>query len=224
MAITEGMEVPGILGEAMKPKPRRTTSISPGGVLVDEDTGAVIARGNAPVSTARPEYQWVKRNGQYVEIPKGSAQPGDEPRDAVADRQQAATDAARDERLMTVQETARLATALRNHEGFAGTFGLYGSYIPTVRQSTAEAEDILKSLQGLLTLANTGKLKGVLSNSDMLLLQRASTTLTNRMGEKAAGEELDRIIEVMGRAAAKLQTAGGDDVDAFIDSVLGPMP
>jgi hypothetical protein len=113
----------------------------------------------------------------------------------------------------TANEAKRLASALVNHKGFGGVFGLAGSYIPTINQDTADGEQLLGSLQSMLTMENMGKMKGVLSDSDMKVLRQASTTLSNRMGDAAARAELNRVIEVMGRVGGEGPTAGMPSMD-----------
>lgn len=148
-----------------------------------------------------PDQQWVIRNGKVTPIPRGTAQPGDQPYDEVAARQQYGAADPQAEAVDTAQEVVRIATALRDSPGFAGAFGVVSSRMPTMRQGTADAEVLLNSLRSLLTLENTGKLKGVLSNADMELLRQASSTLSAQMSEPAAKAELTRLIQVMGRVA-----------------------
>lgn len=118
------------------------------------------------------------------------------------------------EALDTAQEAKRLAGALRQHKGFGGAFGLADSYLPTLRQDTADAEVLRDSLRSLLTLENMGKMKGVLSDNDMKVLQQASTTLNAKMSNPAAAAELTRLEQVMERAITAMggspQAPAGD--------------
>jgi hypothetical protein len=148
---------------------------------------------------------WVVRNGQPIRVTESEIQPGDVPYDPVAARQPAGMSDARAEALDTANEVKRIATALRSHPGLSGAFGVISSKLPTMRQSTADAEALLGSLQGLLTLENMGKMKGVLSDRDMEVLRKASTTLNASMSEAAAKAELLRLEHVMD----KLVKAGG---------------
>jgi hypothetical protein len=145
---------------------------------------------------------WVVRDGVPMPIAKGTARPGDRPYDIVGDRQSKPTDNA--EAMDTAREVQRIADQLLKHPGLGSAFGSLDSRLPTIRQSTADAEVLRDSLTSLLTLENTGKLKGVLSNADMEILRRASSTIAPQMGDEAARAELQRLIEVMGRV-----TAGG---------------
>jgi hypothetical protein len=159
-----------------------------------------------PRAPAGPQDQtWVIRNGQPVPIAKGTAQPGDRPYDAVAER--GASPVNNSEALDTAREAKRIAGTLRQHQGLGGAFGVMDSRLPTFRQTTADAEVLRDALTSLLTLENTGKLKGVLSNADMKILQQASTTLAGKMSDSAARAELLRLEQVMGRAE---QALGGE--------------
>lgn len=103
----------------------------------------------------------------------------------------------------TASEAKRIATALKDHPGLDGAFGVIKSKLPTFQQATADAEVLRDALTSLLTLENTGKLKGVLSNADMAILRQASTTIAAPMSPEAARAELKRVAEVMGRAAGE---------------------
>lgn len=198
----------------------------------------------AAEAAAKRDYEWVSRGGRAMQIPKGTAQPGDRPYqppsqaqprepnyltlvgpngeqrrvndgaeanallaqgwkqyDAVAIRNQ--TGGSDAEALDTAREVQRIAKALRDAPGFAGTFGVISARMPTFRQDTADAEVLLNSLRSLLTLENTGKLKGVLSNADMELLRQASTTLAAQMGEPSAKAELNRLGAVMAKVTGQ---------------------
>lgn len=100
----------------------------------------------------------------------------------------------------TAAEVVRIATALKNHPSRKNVFGVLDSKLPTMRQGTADAETLFNSLKAMLTLENTDKMKGVLSDSDMRLLQQASSSLSGNMSDSAAEAELTRLIEVMSRA------------------------
>lgn len=100
----------------------------------------------------------------------------------------------------TAGEVSRIAGDLLKHPGFGGAFGVVDAMMPTVRQDTADAESLRDALTSLLTLENMGKMKGVLSDSDMKIIRQASTSLNPRMGDAAARSELTRIQQVMDRA------------------------
>jgi hypothetical protein len=152
----------------------------------------------------RTPAQAPEKKPQVVRMPDGSIQdlngvlpPGAVPYDPVAARSSKPEDQA--EAADTANEVKRIASALRNHKGLPGAFGVMDSKMPTIYPSTADAEVLLNSLTSLLTMENMGKMKGVLSDSDMKVLRQASSTLSNSMSDDAARVELDRIVEVMGR-------------------------
>jgi hypothetical protein len=107
----------------------------------------------------------------------------------------------------TAAEVERVATTLKSHPGVRGAFGIIDAATPTVFQSTADAEVLRDSLMSLLTLENTDKLKGVLSDADMKVLRQASTTLGTRMSDEAAANELDRLVAVAQKAKQVIATA-----------------
>ena len=167
--------------------------------------------------SAASDQQWVMRGGQVVPIQKGTAQPGDTPYDPVAARSSQPVN--KDEAVDTAREVKRIAGALRAHPGLNGAFGVVSSRMPTVMQSTADAETLLSSLQGLLTIENMGKMKGVLSDADMRILRQASTTLDAKMSEPAARAELTRLEQVMSKLVGDGPTDNTDD--ALLDELLG---
>lgn len=156
-------------------------------------------------SSARPQSQWVRMpDGSVVDI-NGVAPAGSKPYDAVAERSSQPANPA--EAQDTAREAARLAKLLLEHKGLGGAFGVFDSMMPTMRQDTADAESLRDSLTSLLTLENTGKLKGVLSNTDMQILRQASSSLNPKMGDQAARAELQRIAQVMERAGGQAPAA-----------------
>lgn len=161
--------------------------------------------------------EWLVRNGQKV---KGTYQPGDEPYDPVAAR--TAQPANTPEAVDTAREVQRIAGELSRHEGFSGAFGLGDAMNPfTLKQSTADAEVLRDTLSSLLTLENMGKMKGVLSDSDMRLLQRASTTINPKMSEGAARVELARLREIMAKVTGDV---GGAAAPASGGAQQKPIP
>jgi len=148
---------------------------------------------------------------QWVVGPDGQQayrvpQPGDKRHDPVAERSASPVNDA--EALDTAREVERIAGSLLKHPGLNGAFGVVDSRFPTIRQSTADAEVLRDALTSLLTLENTGKLKGVLSNADMEILRRASSTISPQMSESAARAELERLIQVMQKVTGGATTGG----------------
>jgi hypothetical protein len=165
-----------------------------------------------PEKPAKVGYRWlVMADGEPFEWPDDKPAPrGANPFDAVGARQAAAqsNNPANAEAVETAAEASRIAQALLKHPGLPGAFGVVDQYLPTLRQSTADAQVLRDALTSLLTLGNVGKLKGVLSNADMEILKRASTTIAAPMSDSAAIAELQRIVSVM-----KKITGGGGGAD-----------
>jgi hypothetical protein len=167
-----------------------------------------------------PDYEWVMRNGKPVQIRKGNAQMGDSPYEKAA----AGSGAEAQEKMLTAADVKAAANALLKHKGFEGAFGLANSRMPTFSQNTADAEALRDRVSSLLQLANMGKMKGILSDSDMKVIKSASTTLSNRLSGKAARTELDRVIKIMDRIESGMpgmdmatsRDGQQDDLDAEI--------
>lgn len=167
--------------------------------------------------SAPPAQDWVVRAGQPTPIPRGTAQLGDVPYDEVAVRQKHGASPA--EGTDNLAEVGRLARELRNHSGVGAAFGVLDSRMPTLRQSTADAEVLRDALISKLTMENINKMKGVLSDSDIRIIQQASTTLRGQMSDQAAAAELDRLIQI----ASKVDGATQPQADlATIEYVRDP--
>lgn len=161
--------------------------------------------------------EWVIRDGKPTPIPKGTAQPGDRPYDAVAERQAQGGDT--DAGAARASEVKALATELLNDPSLSAAFGPIQGAMWTVRGDTANVEAKLDRLQSLLTLDNLGLMKGVLSDSDIKILTRAATMLSNRrITDAAARQELERI------SGAGAATVGGSTPpqpgDSRVDDLL----
>lgn len=102
----------------------------------------------------------------------------------------------------TAADISRLARTLKAHPGFTSVFGSIQGALPSMQQEAVDAESVRDSLLSSLKLLNVSKLKGVLSDRDMEILGQASTALRPRMGDKAAAQELDRLIAVFDKVQA----------------------
>lgn len=208
MAVTDDIPLPASL--TAKPSRKVITTIGPrGGPLsksfTDEELEQGVPEYRAPTSSGSSTagQQWVigPDGEQHYRVP----QAGDKRHDPVAERSAQPTNTG--EAVDTAREVSRIAGSLRTAKGFGGVFGKYSSMTPqfAASQDTIDARTLLNSLKGLLTIENMGKMKGVLSDADMRILQQASTTLAAEMSEEAAAAELDRLVEVMGRVTAVAQ-------------------
>lgn len=224
-SLNSGASVPnGVMESLDAPKAPGVHVV--GGNLVDDSGKVVYAAPVKPERGPQPEYEWVTgANGQPRQIRKGSAQQGDRPYEKPTGTGSSAPNP--QEAAATAAEVKRVAGLLKDHKGFNGAFGLVNAQLPTLRQDTADAESLRDALTSLLTLENMGKMKGVLSDSDMKIIRQASTSLNSRMSPESARSELSRVIQVMDRVgggmpAMNLETShsgeGGavDPVDALI--------
>lgn len=232
----EAGDSPNLSALAPPAPPKRTvvTTIGPRGkpmkkAFTDDELAEGVPEYEKPEKPTAGEHE-----PMVVTMPDGSIKdlnnilpPGAVPYDPVAARSSKPED--QREAQDTAREATRLASELLKHPGFGGAFGLARSHIPTMRQSTADAETLRDALTSLLTLENMGKMKGVLSDSDMKVLRQASSTLNARMGDAAAKKELQRIVAVMSKASGETtaetptaDTAGGDEIDAMIERLRKP--
>lgn len=204
MAITEGIDLP------------QTLTVDPEQEFKDYARKKQIdLQYRPPTQGSQPtERVLVSPDGQSQRVARGSGEvntllgQGWKLYDAVAAR--SAQPENQEEAKDTAREVQRIAGALGSHAGFGGTFGKWSSMNPqlTSSQATVDARSLLNSLKGLLTLENMGKMKGVLSDTDMRILQQASTTLAAEISEDAARGELNRL----GRVMSKLTGEAWSDV------------
>ena len=99
-----------------------------------------------------------------------------------------------------------------NTDGMAGATGLDAS-LPSLRAATREFEADLKELTSLLTMANLGRLTGVLSNSDILLIGNAASGIDPKAGEPrmiASLSEIEgRLVRAIADAEQKKSASSG---------------
>jgi uncharacterized protein (TIGR02594 family) len=113
------------------------------------------------------------------------------------------------EQAKKAQNILDIITSLKSDDAVLNNaVGPISNMLPTLRGETADFEEKLKTLQSLLTLDNIGLLKGVLSDTDMKILQSAGSSLSLRMSETGFKAELDRIAEKLTGAVG---VAGGAD-------------
>jgi hypothetical protein len=118
-------------------------------------------------------------------------------------------------------EVKALATELLKDPSLGAVFGPLQGRMPTLRGGTADAEAKIDRLQSLLTLDNLGLMKGVLSDTDIKILQRAATVLSNRtISDGQARAELQRI----SGAGASTVGGGNTDVPAGVSAALASAP
>lgn len=200
-----------------------TFTLSPGQVRFDAQ-GNEIARGGAP-DGPRPDFEWVIRNGQPVQIQKGTARPGDRPYDAVAERAQGgAADGG-----PSPYATERGARTIQSVDELIGKVGRlttgFGSILAGIPETAARnfrAElDTLKAniafneLTQMREASKTGGALGQVSNIELNLLQSALGALDAGQSPDNLREQLQKIKESVQRwneAQARVgtrQTGGG---------------
>lgn len=191
----EGLVRIGAMGK-MSPEDMQSPEDRANAQKADEERQIRIRRASiTPTQAPERKPMVVKMQDGTIRDLNNVLPDGAVPYDPVAARSSKPEDQV--EALDTAKEVQRLATALRQHKGLNGAFGSWGARMPTVSQNTADAETLLNSLASMLTMENMGKMKGVLSDSDMKVLRQASTTLNPSMSESAARAELERIATVM---------------------------
>lgn len=107
----------------------------------------------------------------------------------------------------TAGKALQIVSTLQSSPAINAAVGPISSRIPTVRGSTADFEAQFNSLKSLLTLENMGIMKGVLSDSDMKVLQQASTALNLGMSQQGFKQELEKVKGVL---EGKLGTSAND--------------
>lgn len=104
--------------------------------------------------------------------------------------------AAAQENKAELQELA--SSILEDKDAIRAVYGSIGGLLPSVRQGTVDAELQIQRLVDMLTLENTSKMSGVLSESDIKILQRAGTVLGNfRLSEDQAIKELEKVAGIL---------------------------
>lgn len=102
------------------------------------------------------------------------------------------------------EESARsavsLALRLKDNPATKKLFGRVDGRTPDVDQDVIDADADRQQLVEILTLANTDRMTGVLSESDIQILRAAGTLLENRLiSDQRASDEIDNVIEVFRR-------------------------
>ena len=99
-----------------------------------------------------------------------------------------------DAEVIELQRALAIAQRMANNtDGMAGATGLDAS-LPSLRTATREFEADLKELSSLLTMSNLGRLTGVLSNQDILLIANAASGIDPAAGEPRMMASLSQIV------------------------------
>lgn len=144
----------------------------------DEERGVdLLFKGNAPVTDGLEKgLQWATDDeGNRVAVPIPT-QP---------------TQKAAIFRDLTLETVDRL---LANEAGVKGNFGAADKFLPNMRESTMQAQTDLNQLRSLLTVENLDLMTGVLSETDIKILQNvAGGGIADTASEKGAIEAIKRI-------------------------------
>lgn len=117
----------------------------------------------------------------------------------------------------TKNEIASLAQGLLGNPDIQAVFGSIEGRLPSIFQSTADAEGDVDRLVALLSLEAREALKGTgqISDFESKQLGAAATKLSNKsISDEAAREELERIAEIFGGVADR-DRAKGTQVGRF---------
>lgn len=151
-------------------------------------------------SAANEATQWVIRNGQPIEIRKGTSQPGDKPYDAVAARKPEEDPAASysaERALRTIQSVDELKAKVN---GWSAGWGSLLGNVPTsdalnfaAELETLKSSIALNELTAMRTASKTGGALGNVSNIELKLLESALGALDVRQSPKNLIGQLDKI-------------------------------
>ena len=104
-----------------------------------------------------------------------------------------------DEKVATKQAIRDVATKLLADKGLGSIYGPLDKYTPDLSEDASGRAADVERLSFLLTLENLGKMKGILSDTDIRILSSAATIIGNRgIGITRAREELRRILDQLG--------------------------
>lgn len=161
------------------------SEMSQGGLTLQQDqkTGnTLLFKGNAPVTDGLDKgMQWaVNPEGQRVAVPI-PAEPSEKAA-AIKDN--------------TLAVAKRL---LKNKEGIKSNFGAVDKFLPNVTSDAMQAETDLNQLRALLTVENLGLMSGVLSETDIKILQNvAGGGLADTATQEGAVKAIEDIVRGLG--------------------------
>ena len=137
----------------------------------------LLFKGNEPVNDGLEKgQQWgVDKDGNRVAVPIATQ----------------ASEKAENTKQLTLDVVNRL---INNEDGVRGNFGVIDQYTPSMQSGTREAETDLNQLRALLTVENLSLMSGVLSETDIKILQNvAGGGLAETNSEQGAITAIRRI-------------------------------
>jgi hypothetical protein len=187
------------------------------GRITQGDFDAEMARINQPTTQAQPApVTDIGRINRAVQTGEITPEQGDTMLNAAIQKQeielatgQARIDETENRNQMILNEMTRLydlsGSLLANKSGLARSTGPVSARIPTLRQDASDFKADLEEFRNLLTMANLGRMTGVLSESDIRLIASASSGISETASEERMRE---KIIAIRERIIPKLIAAG----------------
>lgn len=175
----------------------------------------------------RPKQIFVLRNGAVTPIEEGTAQPGDRPYNASDAKMTATADDVKTKRTTLASNALEAIGELEKASGVRGIFGAPqltspGSWVrlvgmdPIAGSDAADAKVKLDRLLSLITLPELQNMRGLgaMSDREFATISKAATTLSTKMSDRAAANELARLkqaFEAMraGQAGTPVGDIGG---------------
>lgn len=188
-----------------------------GGGTAGERTGAVLAtaqsallssRGNdgkvnpGVYTTQRASYMRSGGTASDFDAQFGGLLSGSEQNNLGISTAQSKATVEQEQTKQKAQQTASSALNIVQRlkdsgSALGNTVGPISSKLPTIRGGSADFEQNYNALKSLLTLENMGVMKGVLSDSDIKIIQNASANLSLGQSESGFRKELDNIQAIL---------------------------
>lgn len=138
-----------------------------------------------------------------------------------AAREQAEAELAKQQQSVDRLDIITAAQELYEDPALPQVYGTVQGATPSVRQDTVDTEGRITRVIDLLTMANLGKMKGVLSDTDIKILANAGSILKNRrISPTLAKQELKRVEKVMKKYEALMSPGGAEGVPEGVDPEL----
>lgn len=208
MAFSEGIDLPQ---EPVK-RLRQVTGIGPKGqpvnrMAAEDEEVEEYREPKEPRQGPAPDFEWVMRGGSPLQIRKGTAQPGDKPYDAVAERKQPGDTGpsaySMERSARTLQSVDELMGKISNKT--AGWGNLAAGIPASDAMNFASELDTLKAniafneLTAMREASKTGGALGQVSNVELRLLESALGALNPRQSPENLKAQLSKIKESIGR-------------------------
>jgi hypothetical protein len=191
MGIREGVQVPGIVAQAMTPPKQESFTLGEGQVRFGPD-GKVLAQGPAKQQAPMSEAQQLANEMRRIQIEQAQGK---------LDADKAWRDKTGEDAKRVTENALGLAQRLKTHPGMSKAYGAYE--MRGFMQDAQDAKGIRDQLVAALTLPNLGALKGPMSDKDVAFVKQLGTRLAN---DSLSDEEAQRAVD---EAILFLQSKGG---------------